>query len=51
MVLEEFVKQLKDQIDKFEAHWKRQQEKTPPYPKELDLVDWEEQFIAFVELN
>jgi len=53
MKIEEFVKGLKEQADKFEKHWKKEQAKKglKDWPNEMEEGEWEEQFLAFSGLS
>lgn len=53
MTLDEFLKNRKELIALFEAHWRKNAKKQPKdYPNDLDsLADWVEQLTAFDEIE
>jgi hypothetical protein len=50
MTLEEFISELKNDIDSFETRWKEGQKKEPSlWPNELGEGDWLDQFITHLQ--
>jgi len=48
--LEAFVKEVRDDVLRFERYWVQQHKKKPEqYPMEMNSGDWNEQFLAFLE--
>lgn len=48
MTLEEFIAEMKKDIDKFEVNWRKQNVAKPEHwPMEMNEGDWYEQFLMF----
>ena len=49
MRLEDFVKELREDVLRFERMWVRENKKTPKqYPMQMRSGDWFEQFMSFI---
>lgn len=52
MTLQEFLDESREDIDRFNTHWRENALKEPDkWPLEMDAGDWFEQFIAFVTID
>ncbi len=52
MTLSEFIKEMRSDLDRFEADWRKRQEDQPDeWPEEMDAGDWLEQFITFTSTD
>jgi len=50
ITVEAFVTETKKQLERFAQHWNENLDnKEVPYPKTLELEEWDEQFVAFSE--
>ena len=51
MTLEDYIKEQHELIDEFEQAWREGRSKTPgQYPTEMNPGDWDEQYIAFLQI-
>jgi hypothetical protein len=50
--LEDFVKEMRAEVLRFERYWVKRNKQTPKqYPMQMASGDWDEQFAAFFEIK
>lgn len=52
MLLEDYIKLFKEELDSFELTWKEGHKEDPDYyPLEMDLLKWDDLFILHQKLH
>lgn len=47
-----FIQECKDDVERFEAHWRLMHQQQPKnYPMKMNPGDWYDQFLAFLALG